>query len=238
MISFIVPAHNEELLLGPTLRAIHAAARALGEPYELVVADDASTDGTALVAGREGARVCRVAHRQISATRNAGARAASGDKLFFVDADTFVNPAVVRAAFHALQRGAVGGGALFRFEGRLPLWVRITEPLALAFARRARLAAGCFFFCRRDAFEEVGGFDTRVFAGEEIYASLALKRVGRFVILRESVRTSGRKLRAHRGREHLAVAMRYFSRGRKSVESREGLDLWYGARRHDPERAA
>ena len=61
---------------------------------------------------------------------------------------------------------------------------------------------------------------------------------GRFVILRESVRTSGRKLRAHRGREHLAIAMRYLARGRKVVETREGLDLWYGSRRRDPGRAA
>src|SRR5262245_6225599 len=238
MISFVVPAHDEELLLGPTLRAIHASARALGEPYEIIVVDDDSSDATATLAEREGARVCRVSHRQISATRNAGAQVAAGDLLFFVDADTVVNPAVVRAAFHALTAGAVGGGALFRFEGRLPLWARIAEPFAWALARRAKLAAGCFLFCRRDVFERVGGFDTTLFAGEEIYASLALQRHGRFVILRESVKTSGRKLRAHGGREHLAIAMGYLTRGRKYIESRERLDLWYGARRGDPERAA
>lgn len=50
MISFIIPAYNEERLLGATLLALHAAARAVGEPYEVIVADDASADRTAAVA--------------------------------------------------------------------------------------------------------------------------------------------------------------------------------------------
>jgi glycosyltransferase involved in cell wall biosynthesis len=45
MISFIIPAYNEEQLLGRTLAALTAAAQALG-PYEIVVVDDASTDRT------------------------------------------------------------------------------------------------------------------------------------------------------------------------------------------------
>ena len=40
MISFIVPAHNEELFLPKTLAAIHSTARALNFPYEIVVVDD------------------------------------------------------------------------------------------------------------------------------------------------------------------------------------------------------
>ena len=46
MISFVVPAYNEERYLGATLASIHAAALAVAEPYEIVVADDASTDAT------------------------------------------------------------------------------------------------------------------------------------------------------------------------------------------------
>jgi glycosyltransferase involved in cell wall biosynthesis len=90
MISFIIPAYNEELLLGRTLKALHNAARALGEPFEIVVADDASTDRTAVVARQHGARVVSVSYRQIAATRNAGIRAANGELFVFVDAEVTV----------------------------------------------------------------------------------------------------------------------------------------------------
>src|SRR5258708_29441909 len=66
MLSFIVPAHNEELLLGKTLAAIHVAAREAGADYEGVVADDASTDGTARIAGTGAARVLTVTYRPIA----------------------------------------------------------------------------------------------------------------------------------------------------------------------------
>ncbi len=60
MISFIVPAHNEEAWILRCLAAIRCAMGPLDEPYEIVVADDASTDSTALLAEQHGARVVRV----------------------------------------------------------------------------------------------------------------------------------------------------------------------------------
>ncbi len=50
MISFIVPAHNEQAGIGRTLSAIHDAARSVGRPYEIIVVDDASTVATAEIA--------------------------------------------------------------------------------------------------------------------------------------------------------------------------------------------
>src|SRR5215813_13197634 len=130
MISFVIPAYNEEALLGRTLEAINAAARELGQPSEVVVADDASTDRTAAVARAHGARVVPVNYRQIAATRNAGARAATGDLLVFVDADTVVTRAAVRRAVGAMRAGAVGGGCGFRFDGPVPLYGRLLAAVA------------------------------------------------------------------------------------------------------------
>jgi glycosyltransferase involved in cell wall biosynthesis len=121
MISFIVPAHNEQTCLGRTLQAIHDSARVTGHTYEIIVVNDASTDATAEIAQQNNARGVNVNHRQIAATRNSGARAATGERLFFVDADTTINPRAVASALRAMDKGAVGGGAPVRFDGAAPL---------------------------------------------------------------------------------------------------------------------
>ena len=54
----------------------------------MIVVEDASTDRTASIAAQFDARILHVVHRQIAATRNAGARAARGNTFFFVDACT------------------------------------------------------------------------------------------------------------------------------------------------------
>ena len=61
--------------------------------------------------------------------------------------------------------------------------------------------------------------------------SRALARQGRFVILRESVRTSERKLRTFRARDHLRLLWRFALRGRRILRDREALAIWYGQRR-------
>ena len=238
MISFIVPAYNEERLLGATLDAARAAARAAGEPCELIVVDDGSTDRTAMVADDHGAIVVSVAYRQIAATRNAGARHANGDWLIFVDADTIVNEAVVRAAVEALRGGAAGGGAAVEFDGTVPLYARLLLPVLVWWFRAARLAAGCFLFCSRNAFVAAGGFDEAFYGAEELVMSRALKRYGRFVVLRQAVITSGRKLRTHSVREILTVLARLALRGPRAVKQRQGMELWYSERRDDPQHDA
>jgi glycosyltransferase involved in cell wall biosynthesis len=233
-VSFIVPAFNEERLLGETLKAIREAASALNEPSEVIVVDDASTDGTNGIAQSHGARVVSVNCRHIAATRNAGAREARGMWLIFVDADTIVTREVVQAAVTAMRAGAVGGGCDVRFGGRLPLYARALIAAALPVYQALGLAAGCFIFCTREAFDAVGGFDETLFAAEEAALSRALHRKGRFLILREHVITSGRKLRAHSAREVLGGLLRLALGGRRAFARREGLEIWYGARRKDP----
>jgi len=62
----------------------------------------------------------------------------------------------------------------------------------------------------------------------------ALQGVGRFVVLRESVLSSGRKLRMHSGREILATLAGLFAGGARSLRDRRALDHWYRPRREDP----
>jgi glycosyltransferase involved in cell wall biosynthesis len=236
MISFVVPAHNEERFIGPTLTSILSAAEVVGEPFEVIVVDDASTDRTAELAAQHGANVIHVSHRQIAAARNAGARVARGDILFFVDADTLANLAALRAALDALRWGAVGGGCLARFDGVVPLWVRfLFYPAVVVASRLLGLVGGCFLFCTRAAFESVGGFCERYYAAEEAAFTQALKRIGRFAVPRPVVITSGRKLRAHSAWQIMRVVSRWVVAGPESFARREGLEIWYGERAADPD---
>jgi cellulose synthase/poly-beta-1,6-N-acetylglucosamine synthase-like glycosyltransferase len=237
MLSFIVPAHNEETLLGRTLDAIYAAASELGQPFEVVVADDASTDNTAEIARQHGARVVSVNFRQIAVTRNAGARASCGERLFFVDADTLVDARVLTAALRAMDNGAVGGGAPPRLEGPVPLYVRLFVLWLSVFMRIASLSGGAFMFCKRDAFEAVGGFNEQLFGAEDAALSAALRREGRFVILWKRVLTSGRRARTMSGLPMLwfFVGTAFFpSRMLKNRSRVEGM--WYDSNRANDHR--
>lgn len=234
MLSFVIPAHNEEQHIGPTVAAAIATGQEIGESFEVIVVDDASTDQTASTAAKHGARVIRVKYRQIAATRNAGAREAQGDVLFFVDADTLANTEAVKACLREIRRGAVGGGCVFRFDGILPLWARMLYPVAVVLARLLKLVGGCFLFCTREAFVTAGGFCERYYAAEEAAFIRALKRQGRFAIPRPVVVTSGRKLRANSGWRIVSEAWRWMIAGPESYQRREGLELWYGERAIDP----
>ena len=91
-ISVVVPAFNEEKLLGKSLAAIRSACSAftdLGWDWEIVVCDNNSTDRTSEIARETGATVIFEPINQISRARNRGASAATGDWLIFVDADSF-----------------------------------------------------------------------------------------------------------------------------------------------------
>jgi len=236
MISLIIPAHNEEAWIERSVSAICTAMNGMGEPYEVLVVDDASTDSTAAVARQHGAHeIVRVEHRQISATRNAGARHARGDIFFFVDADTLVNAEVVRSALRSLRAGAVGGGCVPRFEGRTPLWWKLSSPFITRAIRWLRLPGGACQFCTRDAFIATGGFSEELFAAEDALFVKDLKRYGPFVVVPEPVVTSGRNLRAHSFWSIARLLTRLALRGPQGFRDRAGLDLWYQPRREKPE---
>src|SRR6266436_1641949 len=182
MISFIVPAYNEEHELSGTLAAIHDAASGASGPYEIIVVDDASTDATPEIAAQAGARVIRINRRQIAAARNAGGRAAQGDYLFFIDADTRINRAHVTGAIAAMEAGYVGGSARVNMDGLIPIWGRM---LLLGFSSvyfGLNLGAGAFLFTTRHNFDLVYSlaFGTSVY-GKGIHLKNGIRRPGLFL---------------------------------------------------------
>ena len=219
LLSVIIPAHNEEQEIEAAVASVHEASQ--GQNCEIIVVCDTCTDRTAELASRAEAVIETVNLRQISAVRNAGARRAQGDVFIFMDADTRANPEVFAALLEALKRGAVGGGAGFTFDSDVTVFGRCLEWFFRTFCRWAKLAAGCFMFCSRESFEQTPGFSEDVFASEEWYFSRELKKVGTFVILKESVVTSSRKFRTFSPWQMLKQSLLMF----KNPQRRS--PLWY-----------
>ena len=231
LVSFVIPAHNEARFIAACVRSIRETCAGLGIAHEIIVVDDASTDGTGDIAREEGTTVVDVELRHIAAVRNAGARLASGDRLVFVDADSRIDVPLLGAAMAALDQGYVGGGGGVRFEEEVPWWASVVLWLVVHVMRLGNWAAGSFVFCTRAAFEAVGGFSEEYFAGEEIYTSKKLKTQGRFIVLRETIVTSARKVHGRGFWELNAINLKLLLRGPRGLKRRENLDFWYRDRR-------
>lgn len=239
-ISVIVPAFNEEKLLAGSLASVREAMAAFAErrwDSELIVCDNNSTDRTAEIERAAGATVVFEPVNQIARARNFGAAAATGDWLVFVDADSHPGRALFGAVADAIASGNyLFGGATVRMDGP-HLAAKIGTGIWNLISRIKKFAAGSFIFCEAAAFREIGGFDQRLFASEEIDLSQRLKRLAkqhgkRVVILtRHPLQTSGRKMHLYSRREILRLLWRTAVNWRATVTDRDACHAWYDGRR-------
>jgi glycosyltransferase involved in cell wall biosynthesis len=230
--SFVIPAHNEEFALPACLNSIHRTAQSLALDYEVIVVDDDSQDRTSEIAREHGAKVERVQLRKIGAVRNAGAIKATGDVFVFVDADTCIDQKTVAGVRAAISAGWQGGGAAVRFDRPINLFpLFLAHSFELLWVHWLKLAAGCFVWVRADTFRKIGGFDERYFAAEEMYLSLAIKRHGRFKIIRNPVLTSARKLRFYSLPKLLSIIIVPLILGPLAWRSSRWLSILYQTQR-------
>ncbi|MCX5795075.1 MAG: glycosyltransferase [Elusimicrobia bacterium] len=237
-LSIVIPAFNEEKLLAGCLRSAREAAAACGlADYEVVVCDNNSTDATARIAKEAGATVVFEPANRISRSRNAGAAAASGEWLLFIDADSLLSAATLRAMLAAAAGGRwVGGGSVIDFD-RKPWWGVLAVRLWTLLSRSLKWAAGSFVFCRADAFRDVGGFPPDLAAGEEVGLSRDLKRWGKprglgFIILTGAPHvSSGRKFYLYSPWEFLALLLKIAKSPRRSLRDTAACKPLYDGRR-------
>ena len=239
-LSVIVPAHNEEKLIVSSLASIQRAlvpAVQLGCQTELIVVDNGSSDRTAELATRSGARVVFEPVRQIARARNAGAAAATGDWLLFIDADCWPEPALISDVLDCIQDGRVmGGGSTVKVEG-LPFPLSLLSRLWNGVSRLLGWAAGSFIFCRANAFLEIGGFSLNYYVAEEIDLSIRLKRWARdhdsrFSILHlHPLLTSGRKEWLYTRCEIVGTFWKVLRHPRRFFRDRNLCTPWYDGRR-------
>jgi glycosyltransferase involved in cell wall biosynthesis len=239
-ISIVVPAFNEEKLIAATLSSIKAACKsfdAFGWQTELIVCDNNSTDRTSEIARAAGANVVFEPKNQIARARNKGAKAATGDWLIFVDADSHPTAQLFSDVANEIQTGrCLGGGCVIRMDERHFFADRVTS-IWNWISRIYKWPAGSFIFCRTDAFREIDGFNMDLFASEEIDLAKRLKRIAKqrrqkLVILhRHPMLTSARKMRLYSRTEYFHFFRKAILNPRATVTNRDACMPWYDGRR-------
>jgi glycosyltransferase involved in cell wall biosynthesis len=239
-ISIVVPAFNEEKLIERSLHSIRVAATTfsqVGWEYEIIVSDNNSSDRTAELARAQGVRVVFEPVNQISRARNAGAAAANGEWLVFVDADSFPSAELfTEMAAHIRSGRSIGGGATVELD-RPVGWTVGFISVWNCLSRWQRWMAGSFIFCEARAFRKLGGFSRELFVAEEIDFSKRLNELAKgwgqqvVILYRHPLKTSARKIHLYSGREYLFFLLRSFLGLGKTFKDREACGPWYDGRR-------
>ena len=179
-LSIIIPAFNEEAYIGPTLDSIQAAETKLRNSQdvdvETIVVDNNSTDGAAAVARAKGATVVHEPVQGIARARNTGAHHAEGDVLVFIDSDVNMPNTLLEAIHEAMSNPAcVGGGIDVEYRPKR-ISIRFYLRAWRLLGRLSGMVQGATQFCRKDVFEQVGGYDEKVWIGEDVDFYWSLKR--------------------------------------------------------------
>jgi rSAM/selenodomain-associated transferase 2 len=186
-ISVIVPALNEEHVIAANIEALKCLA-----PYEIIVVDGGSDDGTRDICARSGVTVLS-SGRGRARQMNLGAEQARGDVLLFLHADTRLPASALSDIAESLGDSRYVGG---RFDIELDgeRWMlKVIGRMISYRSRISRVGTGDqAIFVRRDIFQRMGGY-LDVPLMEDIALCRALKRRGKIACLRSRVITSARR---------------------------------------------
>ena len=186
-ISIIIPALNEAASIVRTLSPLEGV-----ENLEVIVVDGGSIDETAELAGSRGAQVIQ-SNPGKAVQMNTGAKAAAGDILVFLHADTLLPQDFSHLIVSALNQTDVAAGAFRLTIDSTGVSIRIIEYMANLRSRLLQLPYGDqALFIRKVLFEEIGGFPELPIM-EDFILIRQLKRKGKIVLLPESVTTSPRR---------------------------------------------
>lgn len=203
MISFVIPALNEQGTIGRCIDSIQReiAVTGLRGKSEIIVVDNGSWDLTAVVAEQHGARVVTENRRGILSAKQAGFECARYPIVAFIDADCTLRLgwlSRVVAAFDDPEVVAVSGPYLY---DDIPLHWRVAAGITFfVFSQIGKFTPvmmGGNSVLRRDVLERLGGFDVRIrFWGEDTATARAFGKFGKVVFdFGTKVNSSGRRFR-------------------------------------------
>ncbi len=239
-LSVLIPAYNEEELLPRCLGHVQAAldrVAPLLARSEIVVCDNNSTDRTAEIASAHGCKVVFEPLNQIARARNAAAKAAGGDWLLFVDADSWPPPELLEEAVATMKSGRyVGCGSTIRIVDG-PLWFKWAWESKNWSMRLLKWCPGGFILCQRSAFEVLGGFPVDYYIFEEAEFVRRLKRAGKLrnlgftVLHKHPFSASGRKGAKYGLWSWIGTAFRFWLAPTRRSQDRAFAAKWYDDRK-------
>jgi glycosyltransferase involved in cell wall biosynthesis len=196
--SVIIPARNEEKFLPGCIESVRHAGSQANVTYEIIVVLNRCSDSTPQIAKDLGCRTIEASGKNLSYIRNVGAAAATGEIVITIDADSRMSPNMLDCIENTMRSGKyVGGGVLIKPE-RYSLGILMTGLMLLPIALYHRISAG-LFYCSRQDFFAIHGFDEKLCSVEDIDFAKRLRQHGaksgrKFKhLLRASITTSCRK---------------------------------------------
>jgi glycosyltransferase involved in cell wall biosynthesis len=196
--SILIPARNEEAFLPRCLGAVQRAAEPFPNDVEVIVAVNRCTDRTEEVALAHGAKVVHTDARNLAKIRNTAAQAATGEIIVTIDADSRMSPKTLVDIDRLLRTNRYIGGGVMIWPERWSLGIVATGIMLLPLAVRHRVSAG-LFWCRREDFNAIGGFNETFVSVEDLDFANRLKAYGKTqgkkfgTLYRSSIVTSCRK---------------------------------------------
>lgn len=178
--SVIIPAHNEEKYIAKCLDSIAAAALLSGKGTEVIVVLNRCSDGTRAIAKSYDCVILENDSKNLSQIRNSGARAARGDIVVTIDADSLMTDHMLLEIDLHLQSGQfIGGGVSSRFE-RMSLGIVVSSILLLVpmILKYGFVSIG-IFWCYTKDFEAIGGFDEKLLMAEDADFANRLRKWGK-----------------------------------------------------------
>lgn len=191
-ISVIVPCFNSEPTLGDCLASVFASTH---DDFEVIVVDDGSDDASLDVARKYDCRILAMPKNcGAAAARNAGARAAVGEILFFLDADITVPPNVLEQIDATFVERPEIGAAFCSYEKKTAprnfcsVYKNLLHHYTHQTAREDAITfCSGFGAIRRDVFMSSGGFDENYRFLEDIEFGYRLHRAGQTILLRKQI---------------------------------------------------
>ncbi|KZY69649.1 MULTISPECIES: glycosyltransferase family 2 protein [unclassified Oleiphilus] len=178
-VSVIIPCYNEEEYVEGCLSALLAQSYPQ-DCYEIILVDNGSSDKSVEISSKYPIRVVSKLGGKVGGVRNFGASLAKGGILAFIDADCIAPENWIKDSVHMLlmesSLGAVGGSYLSRDK---PTWVERCWVLASEPEDGpTSILVGGSFIIKRNIFDEIGGFDEVINAGEDTKLAYQVASLG------------------------------------------------------------